>query len=592
MDNNTIIVKGHGVIYFLENSGIIGKKNICDIAPDPGVKIVNFYDVVDSMVIDSVNIPDSGLSFPDVEEIHIDKCIKEIHISNKMFPNVKKVVSKSSFFRDNTNVLIWHKYGKNNILLNTFCKQEGELIDLDGVNSLWDYSFDGCLSTNIINVANNMFLTSQFLENCKLKIDESTEAKMFSNILVEVDPNAEVAEIPDDRYNLRFNASLKFTNKAVKIHKYSTLKKLRVFEIPSKLIIDSAEGIKTGVEFNLSHPSVSYIEVNDDNKAYSSIDGILYSKNKKALVSCPAKRTGEIFVPDGVESIATKAFMKSEISTVVLPKSLKYIGDMAFKDCKVLNNVQLNEGLENIGYKSFSGCVSLEHIDFPSTVKDIDDGCFCYCNLIDVVIPDSMSVINNGSFAMTGGTIVLPASIEIVKNNNFGPAKTIQLKGKMPYGLIESLLTSRDYKDDIITEICSSDNTLYMPRVDMKNDVYSWNWYVESLPFDIMCKEMPYVYLTNIINEEDEESVALIIYEKTGSPQIKTVLINLSLKFAQRLIKENDEAMFIRLIKAGVLTKSQLNMFLHKTQECNMPAATAYILSEINKIENTESLTI
>lgn len=73
--------------------------------------------------------------------------------------------------------------------------------------------------------------------------------------------------------------------------------------------------------------NVQNINVVGDCENYVSVDGVLYSKDMKTLVLFPAGRTGSFTIPEGVETVADGAFNYSAIEELVLPKSLKHIGD-------------------------------------------------------------------------------------------------------------------------------------------------------------------------------------------------------------------------------------------------------------------------
>lgn len=86
--------------------------------------------------------------FPQIERIYIADSVMSIRIPNKMFPNVKEIISDSKSFQSG-NLLIRKALGA--CLFNTFCKKTDELIDLNGVETIADNAFDGCESSNIIN---------------------------------------------------------------------------------------------------------------------------------------------------------------------------------------------------------------------------------------------------------------------------------------------------------------------------------------------------------------------------------------------------------------------------------------------------------
>ena len=58
---------------------------------------------------------------------------------------------------------------------------------------------------------------------------------------------------------------------------------------------------------------------------------------------------------EGLESIGERWFKNASIKEIVIPKTVKSIGDNAFYNCENLTSVILQEGLESIGDGCFSG---------------------------------------------------------------------------------------------------------------------------------------------------------------------------------------------------------------------------------------------
>ena len=82
------------------------------------------------------------------------------------------------------------------------------------------------------------------------------------------------------------------------------------------------------------------IIVSDNNANYSSLDGVLYNKDKTELICYPAGKTGSLSVPDSVTSIGSSAFSCcTSLTSVTIPDSVTSIGYMAFYDCSSLNDV-------------------------------------------------------------------------------------------------------------------------------------------------------------------------------------------------------------------------------------------------------------
>ena len=59
-----------------------------------------------------------------------------------------------------------------------------------------------------------------------------------------------------------------------------------------------------------------------------------------------------------------------DIKKIVIPESVKRIGDVAFYSCTSLKSIEILESVEYIGYLAFDGCTSLEEIIFKGKTMD------------------------------------------------------------------------------------------------------------------------------------------------------------------------------------------------------------------------------
>ena len=74
------------------------------------------------------------------------------------------------------------------------------------------------------------------------------------------------------------------------------------------------------------------INISENNKYYTLVDGVLYSKNKETLVLYPLGNTAEtVEIPNFVTKIEVNAFQKStNIKNIVVPDSVTDIKNYAF----------------------------------------------------------------------------------------------------------------------------------------------------------------------------------------------------------------------------------------------------------------------
>ncbi len=141
--------------------------------------------------------------------------------------------------------------------------------------------------------------------------------------------------------------------------------------------------------------NLASIDIAAGNSVYQQADGVLFDKAKSALHTYPAMRPAtEYKVPAGVTSIYSGAFfMASQLVSIILPESLKEIGETAFYGCGGLVSVTIPNGTATVGSRAFSMCTSLEAVAFPASVTSIGLNPFELCaGLSSVSVDDANSV--------------------------------------------------------------------------------------------------------------------------------------------------------------------------------------------------------
>lgn len=124
--------------------------------------------------------------------------------------------------------------------------------------------------------------------------------------------------------------------------------------------------------------------VDKANKYYCDVDGVLFTKDMKVLVSYPPAKCKDegadttYAIPAGVERLADNSFYKCDALTeVTIPEGVKEIGRMVFFKCWDLNLVELPSTIETLGPDCFSFCTSMKYAFFiPASMKSIDHHAF------------------------------------------------------------------------------------------------------------------------------------------------------------------------------------------------------------------------
>ncbi|MFZ2656415.1 MAG: leucine-rich repeat protein [Victivallales bacterium] len=206
---------------------------------------------------------------------------------------------------------------------------------------------------------------------------------------------------------------------------------------------------------------MSSINVDALNPSYCSVDGILFNKDKTALIQHPTGRGGSFgyTVPDGVASIGSHAFAYCDgLASVTIPDGVASIGRNAFAYCDGLISVPIPASVTSIGEYAFAGCRSMSSINvdalnpsyssadgilfdknltvlircpvtktgsytIPASVKTIANSSFFDCSkLTRIIIPGGVTSIGGGAFCgctgLTGG-MTIPDGVTSIEVNTF-----------------------------------------------------------------------------------------------------------------------------------------------------------------------------
>ena len=166
------------------------------------------------------------------------------------------------------------------------------------------------------------------------------------------------------------------------------------------------------------------INVSSSNKYFSSIDGVLYSKDKKTLIAYPEGKGSSYSIPNGVTSIGDGAFYYQDgLSSVTIPNSVTSIGNCAFYNCKGLSSVTIPNSVTSIGNDAFSYCSGLTSLTISNGVTSIGNYAFSYCSgLTGVTIPSSVTSIGGNAFAGCSGltSLTITNGVRSIDYNAFG----------------------------------------------------------------------------------------------------------------------------------------------------------------------------
>lgn len=175
---------------------------------------------------------------------------------------------------------------------------------------------------------------------------------------------------------------------------------------------------------------VQFIPLNIKVNAATTENGLEYStiNNKVTITKCPENYEGALTIPSkiggkSVTAIADMAFANCySITSVVIPDTVKTMGQYAFNGCQALKKVTLSKNCKVVSDSAFSECPVLTTVVIPEGVTTIDDSAFSNCvALKSLKLPFSITKIGNYAFYECDSltTVTVPQGVDTIEDYAF-----------------------------------------------------------------------------------------------------------------------------------------------------------------------------
>lgn len=265
------------------------------------------------------------------------------------------------------------------------------------VSTIGESAFYKCSSLSYIDIPSSVTTIGKFAFNRCTKlssIDVSNDNPSYSSlegILFNKD-KTELIAYPARKKDITYN--IPNSVKTIAEESFVSCISLKSINIPY-----SVSSIEDGA-LTYSNSLIN-INVDEENLMYSSIDGVLFNKEKSIIYLYPRAKTEYSYeVPNTVTTIGKDAFLNCDnLTSIEIPNSVTTISKYAFAACDNLVSIELPNSLIIIEERSFEGCVGLTSITIPNSVTTIGELAFRDCdNLISVVIPNSVIIIGERAF--------------------------------------------------------------------------------------------------------------------------------------------------------------------------------------------------
>ena len=220
------------------------------------------------------------------------------------------------------------------------------------------------------------------------------------------------------------------------------------------------------------------INVDEKNNYYSSVDGVLFNKDKTTLILYPAgKEQGTYQIPNTVTIINENAFIDAPITNITIPSSVEELEDWCFArtnltsitipatikklgygicsgctqlktaivnssadlpyemfyECTNLTNVTLSNNIEQLDSRAFMNCTSLTEITLPTKLKEISVSFIGCTNLKNIVIPSGVTYIANGAFPNTTNIDISKTKLIKLETGAYAVAYDVYVNGTQNY---------------------------------------------------------------------------------------------------------------------------------------------------------------
>ena len=582
-----------GVTFYYDTRG-----KVTDICINPNVKTVTICPRSSHSFIGSqFSLQNCKKQFPDVEVLGISSDIIDVCINNKMFPNVKKVYSESKYYKNDVRMLVYKNKNGSFTLKNAFCAAAGDIIDLKGISIIDDNAFDGCMATDFVNIDDVSICRADAFTGSAIELNKRYKngLQIFGSVLIGVQSGVCDIEIPS--YVKYIKKDISFQD--VKNVTINNADQLCFFNDVSLdcLQLNGCNILPGALRSRCNVVKVKQYKI-CNSSIYCDVGGIIFTEDRKILISYPKLREGHYDIPDGTETIWADAFSGGLISSVKIADSVYDIGDRAFSECEHLENIEFGKGITNYSHygrtRTFSYCTSLKSVTIPEWVKSLNSGMFVGCRLESLTLPDGLEEIDTNAFGKIAfEDITIPPSVKVIYSGNFTNSKTYRFTDRVPHGFIggllyngtnnpESLQFSDLVKKFIITE-GGKEHVLFLPAYLEHKTAYELDEILSN--FSCTIKDEQY-YLDCykscpdlILVQETAIALALI----TGNENIKKELKKRARSITSRLLKSNQEEKLVDFLKLDLLSDRMLASLQETAQENGMTTVSAYILNEQNK---------
>ncbi len=258
---------------------------------------------------------DEKVIVPDGVEVIGRGAFSGKNVVSVVLPASVRIIEESAFAHCENLASINIPYGVKVIADSTFmnCDSLNNIFLPDTVTKIEGFAFSGCKSLDSFHISENVTEIGRYPFECA-----PWKRRQGNNFPIVGD--GVLFACPKNLKNLVIPYGVKYVPAIL----VDAIQQTEFIQIPETVVSIS--------KYFLQSHQLREFFVAENTPNYCSIDGVLYSKDKKTLFFYPPNRTETVFeIPDTVETIKERAFLYADrLKTIIIPESVKKFSNYTF----------------------------------------------------------------------------------------------------------------------------------------------------------------------------------------------------------------------------------------------------------------------